>query len=632
MVDYGSSLRWSRELLASRGIADTDIRVSNILKHIELVGDILADMSNKERSAIRDLDGKLRDLVSLRDNAQALVEADPMILYKPAHNVAEEFHASPARIRYFYGGNRISKSQSGIADDYWLLTRQHPWRQVPTTGAVSVALVGVNYKQYKTNVFEKKAIIGEPDNPLSPIFPEGGKWLHHYDPRQAVVYIACVDCANKGKATSCNHAKATWQLFSDEGGFKSFQGAQYNQVHFDEQIKEEFFIEGKQRLKTVKGGSMIVTETPVYGQAWWTYKDLYLFGKKGKPENWIPELNIPIVSLHTIDQFAAGLVPHHEIRADMSTSTESHIRARIFGEHVAANENAVFDTKALDIIAQQVSPPKIRGELLFDREQEGESCDQILGNLRIEASLGIVPTSEGRLHIWEPPHIGAQYVIGADVSQGLANKKGDFSAAVVLRMIPSGATLAFKVVAVWHGYVDTFRYADELYKLGLYYNEPDLVIENNGPGMAVIQRLNEQLACPFLFLDNSTPLAIDGNLSSNFGITTTAKSKAMMISALQSTILGAVRGSPTIEIPSEALISELRIFSQEVTEAGHVLLKAAGSGKDDLVMATAIAVYSAKAHNLYDYARTGTVPETYELDAAEAAFWDDMHDELEGDA
>lgn len=627
MVDYAEAVRWGRELITSSDVDVADVRLANILEFIEVVTDCVTPSVVE---GTPDIQEKLHALLKLRDDASAIVSADPMVLYKPAHHVAEGFHNSPARIRYFYGGNRISKSQSGIADDYWLLTRQHPWRQVPTSGSVSVALVGVNYKQYRVNVFEKKCLIGEPNNALSPLFPEGGKWLHHYDQRTATIYLACVECANLGRARSCSHPKATFQLFSDEGGFKSFQGAQYNQVHFDEQVKNEFFLEGKQRIKTVKGGSMIVTETPVYGQAWWTYPKLFIEGKKTKPQNWIPELGIPIISLHTIDQFSAGLVPEYEIRADMATCSEAEIRSRIFGEHVAADQRAVFDSKAVDLLASRVSKPLLRGELVFDKEQEGQTIDQIFAATKIDAKLGIAPNPEGRLRIWEPPSADAQYVISADVSEGLADREGDLSAAVVLRMIPFGADLAFKVVASWHGYTSTFKYADELYKLGLYYNSPDLVIENNGPGMAVIQRITDQLDCPFVFVDDASPVGVGGNLASNFGVNTNVKSKAMMISALQSVVRNALTGKPSIEIPYESLINELRIFIQEVSEAGNLRLKAAGSGKDDLVMATAIGVYTAKAYNLYDYSKAAPHVDVSTLEPHEKQFWEDIRKEQEG--
>src|SRR3989304_3749050 len=124
---------------------------------------------------------------------------DPMSIYLPAHDVALDFHKSTAFIRYFRGGNRISKTESGCADNYWMTTNQHPYRQTCAIPA-STFIVGSNFAQYGEAVFQKKYLTGEPGNPLSPVFPEGGKWLHHYNEKKHLITIACPRCADAGKA------------------------------------------------------------------------------------------------------------------------------------------------------------------------------------------------------------------------------------------------------------------------------------------------------------------------------------------------------------------------------------------------------------------------------------------------
>jgi hypothetical protein len=174
-----------------------------------------------------------------------------------------------------------------------------------------------------------------------------------------MIQIACKACALENKARSCPHPKSSVTLFSDTAGSGVLAGGQYAQGHFDEQIQHEFFTEGKQRIKTVPNSGIIVTETPLYGRSWWTYGELVPLGKKGAPENLVPGTDKPLISLHSIDQFSAGLVPHERILADMKTMTEPEIEARIYGKHIAANEMAVFDLQVLYDMRSELRKPQL---------------------------------------------------------------------------------------------------------------------------------------------------------------------------------------------------------------------------------------------------------------------------------
>ncbi len=84
--------------------------------------------------------------------------------------------------------------------------------------------------------------------------------------------------------------------------------------------------------------------------------------------------------------------------------------------------------------------------------------------------------SGGYLEIWEHPQSGKDYVIGADVAQGLPH--GDYSVAHVLDE-------QLKHVATWYGHIDPDLFADELVKLAIYYNEAFLGWEVNDSGISV---------------------------------------------------------------------------------------------------------------------------------------------------
>ena len=82
----------------------------------------------------------------------------------------------------------------------------------------------------------------------------------------------------------------------------------------------------------------------------------------------------------------------------------------------------------------------------------------------------LVADSQGLIKVFKQPEYGKYYVIGIDVAEGLID--GDYDAAVVL----DNTTL--EQVATFHGHIDVDLYAEEIYKLGRYYNDalllPDL--------------------------------------------------------------------------------------------------------------------------------------------------------------
>src|SRR5690606_19565009 len=135
----------------------------------------------------------------LHDNFEDIVRADPGIQYIPRNHAALSFHKSNAFIRYFRAGNRTSKTQSGYLEHYLVVTGNERFRKIPKGPHDTFIVAGLPFTSYASGVFEKKFITGEQNNPLSPLFPEGGKWFYHYDPRTYLLTLACKDCADKGK-------------------------------------------------------------------------------------------------------------------------------------------------------------------------------------------------------------------------------------------------------------------------------------------------------------------------------------------------------------------------------------------------------------------------------------------------
>ncbi len=551
--------------------------------------------SPSDRKRLKWLAPFLSTLRKMEDKFNEYVARDPAILYRPQHEVALAFHKSRARIRYNRSANRTSKTQSGFLEHYWVATGQHPYLPFPKP-PTATAIIGMNFSQFGTNVFDKKFIKGETSNPLSPLFPDGGKWLNHYDPRKHLITIACPDCAEMGRAKECLHPKSTISLFSDEGGPDVFQGAQYNLVHFDEHVSEEFFNEAMERTGSVPYGNLILTATPLMGKGSWEYQKLETVYIEGGEANKIPGSDRPLVSIHSIDQYTAGLIDHKDIDAKRKILDPLEQESRIFGRPAPLAKFSVFDRWAL-------------------HEMEGKTRDPERGELRSEApmhgDISFVEVPDGSLRLWERPKPGKQYIIGCDVAAGLTNR--DFSCATVLEL-PS-----LKMVAQLHGWIPPFEYAAQTACLGRWYNMAMVVVERTGGlGVGMIAEM-KRLAYWRLFRDLSDQSATDFIPDALYGVDTNMRSKSHMVGCLQKVIK-----DRDIDIPCASTIEELRGFGQEYTpQKLNIRLRGERGTHDDRVMSLVFGVYVFLSYPVYSWEA--------EADAAKkqkSQFWQDVDKDL----
>ena len=584
--------------------------VNNFLEGSQIVADIIKAWPAERRAQEHDLSDFVKALRALRDDFSARVESDPMMLYLPAHEVAYAFHASPAFIRYFRGGNRTSKTQSGYAEHYFVSTGQHKWREFLSPPAATF-IVGVNFSKYAPNTFEKKMLTGETGNPLSPMFPEGGKWFYSYDDRKHIIKIACPRCANAGRAQSCKHLKSTVTLFSDTEGPDVLQGGQYNLGHFDEHIGEDFFNEAFQRLQTVDKSSFIITGTPLHGTRSWEHQRLTTVFNRGPTKNRVPGTDQPYVSIHVIDQYAAGLIPHEKIEASKIGADEAEIKARIFGIPGALAKRSVFDRKAVhDMEMTQVRAPV---------------AVELDGHWQTEVK--VIKNDDGPLNIFDPPEVDGQYIIGCDVAQGLGREVGeggepkdsDYSCATVLK-VPD-----MKVVAQYHAWINPVDFGTELTRLGKLYNMAWLVVEKNGPGSGTIFTIRN-IGYWNLFREVSDVTQSEFVQDFNFGVDTNIRTKSTMVAYLQRVIK-----ERQITVPCAETISELQAFGEELTPSGlNTRLRGVQGAHDDRVMSLVFATYVALAYSLFDYSLPKAVSrETSQ--AAESPIWGELRKEITRD-
>lgn len=215
--------------------------------------------------------------------------------------------------------------------------------------------------------------------------------------------------------------------------------------------------------------------------------------------------------------------------------------------------NPVFDVDALRALSP--SEPD-RGYL--DGESQGS-----------KKSPSFIRADNGPYSQWVAPTPEHQYVIGADVAEGLEH--GDFSCAQVLCL------QTFEVVAQWHGHIDPDLFGEEVAKLAWRYNRALVAVETNNHGLTTNKAL-QRLGYPKLYVRRE----LDGrttwqNRQAKIGWLTTKASKPLMIDELSMAL------REGLVLHDKATIGELLTYVRN--ERGQM----GGSPFDDRVIALAIA-------------------------------------------
>ena len=180
-------------------------------------------------------------------------------------------------------------------------------------------------------------------------------------------------------------------------------------------------------------------------------------------------------------------------------------------------------------------------------------------------------TYKAPLKIWEKPKPYKEYVIGADVAEGL--KGGDFSVATVVDIS------TMEVVARWRGHCDPDKFGEILGALGTYYNYALIGVEVNNHGLTTVQKLRDTFYTNLYKRDRGydeeweTPTV-------NLGWKTDLRTKRLMIDDLIKLVRERVIKDKDIVFINEA-------FSYVRDERGR--MNAEEGSHDDVVMSTAIA-------------------------------------------
>lgn len=220
----------------------------------------------------------------------------------------------------------------------------------------------------------------------------------------------------------------------------------------------------------------------------------------------------------------------------------------------------------------------ISGLLKMEREAHGKEFKYYT----LEEAKGRIITAkeekESPLKIWELPDSRDEYVIGADVAEGLTvtstHKSGDYSVAEVIRKKD------LKTVARWRGHVDPDKFGEIIDKLGRFYNNALVGVEVNNHGLTTLVRLRD------LFYTNlyRRERGIDERFekaTERLGWKTDMRTKPLMIDALGE----AIREGVLIDY-DQTFISEAMTYV--VDDNGRT--NADSGCYDDCVIAKAIAL------------------------------------------
>lgn len=180
------------------------------------------------------------------------------------------------------------------------------------------------------------------------------------------------------------------------------------------------------------------------------------------------------------------------------------------------------------------------------------------------------PLTNAPLKVWEQPQENKNYIIGADVAEGVG---GDYSVATVIDREKH------KTVARWRGDTQPADFGEVLEQLGRWYNHALIGVEINNHGLTTVQRLRD-IGYDHLYRKEKGIDERFEEYTSKLGWKTDIKSKPLMIDGLAEAI---AKGK---------IIDYDRVFINEcmtyvTDERGKT--NAQDGCHDDTVMSTAIA-------------------------------------------
>lgn len=318
--------------------------------------------------------------------------------------------------------------------------------------------------------------------------------------------------------------------------------------------------------KTVKGENEF---TPIF-LPWFTEPQYARpFRTEGERKQLLDEINTTTTDSNgsVIKTYEKELMEKHNLTLEQLNWRRWTIKNKtqgdedLFGqEYPATPEEAflssgrpVFNIKSLKKYQTITKEPLKRGYLRYDNKGD----------------VTFIEDKKGYVSIWQDPNPDKNYVLGADVAEGLEH--GDYSCGKV------ADTETFDEVAKWHGHIDADLFGEELVKLARYYNDAYLGVENNNHGLTTLSTIKRMEYWNLYFSKNYDRIA--DTMTQKLGWTTNTKTKPLMIDKLAEFVREIYLG-----LYDDDTISEM--FTYVIDEKGKT--NAQAGCHDDTVMASAI--------------------------------------------
>jgi hypothetical protein len=174
---------------------------------------------------------------------------------------------------------------------------------------------------------------------------------------------------------------------------------------------------------------------------------------------------------------------------------------------------------------------------------------------------------KGAMWVWEEPEKGAEYILGADVAEGVGDG-ADFSAFHVFHLRTMTQVAEFASDSV-----PPHLFAQVIHSAASWYNNALVVVEGNGSGLAVLQKLQYWLYYDNLYYEMK-------GRSERPGVRIDKINRPVFLEQLQNALI-----SQKITINSPRFVRELKTFEYSKTRKRAEARK----GKhDDLIMALSV--------------------------------------------
>jgi len=154
---------------------------------------------------------------------------------------------------------------------------------------------------------------------------------------------------------------------------------------------------------------------------------------------------------------------------------------------------------------------------------------------------------EDHLRIYEKPQKDAMYILGVDTAKGTGE---NYSAIQILRIEEMDPIKLIQVATYENNGIDVYRFAQVVNKLGYYYNNGYLMVENNAEGSTVVNQLWWEL--------ENDRLINSGSKITDLGVraTKTTKTKAVLL-------MKRLIEDGSLEIYDENTLTQLTTYTEE---------------------------------------------------------------------